>query len=170
MIQRALGRPARIWRRPDGKPVCHGEEGISAAHAGDFTLALVGADGAACDLEEVAVRTETVWHDLLGAEKFDLAGRIADERVESLDTAATRLWTAMECLKKIGQPVASPLVLAANTPDGWTLLRSGPITISTCVAAVRGMKSPLGIAVASRSRTASPPAPGHPSVAGKPGV
>jgi enediyne polyketide synthase len=159
VIQQALGKTARIWRRPDGKPVFLGEENISAAYANDFTLAVAGAGGAACDLEEVAARTDAVWRDLLGEEKFKLAERIARERVESVDTAATRLWTAMECLKKIGQPMKSPLVLESNTEDGWTVLRSGTIMISTCVAAVRGMKSPLGMAVALKSRVENQQAP-----------
>jgi enediyne polyketide synthase len=148
VIQQALGRPARIWRRPDGKPVFDGEEGISAAHALDFTFAVASAGGTACDLEEVAARTDAVWCDLLGKEKFKLAERIALERAESVDAAATRLWTALECLKKIGQPAMSPLVLESSTDDGWARLRSGLVTIMTCVTAVRGMKSPLGMAVA----------------------
>jgi hypothetical protein len=64
----------------------------------------------------------------------------------------------MECMKKIGQPPKSPLVLESNTSDGWTLLRSGIIMISTCVSVVRGMDSPLVMAVALESRPESLPA------------
>jgi hypothetical protein len=64
----------------------------------------------------------------------------------------------MECMKKIGQPAQSPLVLESSTDDGWTLLRSGTIMISTCVTAVRDMKSPLGMAVARDSAIDNPPA------------
>jgi enediyne polyketide synthase len=159
VIQQALGKTARIWRRPDGKPVFPGEEDISAAHANDFTLAVAVAGGAACDLEAVAARTDAGWRDLLGGEKFKLAERMAREQVESVDAASTRLWMAMECMKKIGQPSKSPLVLESNTADGWTLLRSGTIIISTCVMAVRGMKSPLGVAVALKSRVENQQAP-----------
>ena len=159
VIQQALGKTARIWRRPDGKPVFLGEEDISAAHANDFTLAVAVAGGAACDLEAVAARTDAGWRDLLGGEKFKLAERMAREQVESVDAASTRLWMAMECMKKIGQPSKSPLVLESNTADGWTLLRSGTIIISTCVVAVRGMKSPLGVAVALKSRAENQQAP-----------
>jgi enediyne polyketide synthase len=160
VIQQALGKTARIWRRPDGKPVFFGEEDISAAHANDFTLAVAGAGGAACDLEEVAARTDAEWRDLLGeGKKFKLAERIAREQMESVDAASTRLWMAMECMKKIGQPPKSPLVLESSTDDGWTLLRSGAIIISTCVVAVRGMKSPLGVAVALKSRVENQQAP-----------
>jgi enediyne polyketide synthase len=148
VIQRALGEARCVWRRPDGKPLCGETGSVSAAHALDFTLAVASAGGAACDLEAVTARTEAVWRDLLGAEKFRLAERIARERVESMDSAATRLWMGMECLKKIGQAANSPLVLESGAEDGWTQLRSGTVTILTCVAAVRGMTSPLGMAVA----------------------
>jgi enediyne polyketide synthase len=157
VIQQALGKAARIWRRPDGKPVFLGEEDISAAHANDFTLAVACADGAACDLEGVAARPDAVWRDLLGGEQFKLAGRISREQVESVDAAATRLWAAVECMKKIGQPVKSPLVLESNTEDGWTLLRSGSITISTFAAMVHENKLPLVMAVAFKSRAESQP-------------
>jgi len=148
VIQHALGKTARVWRRPDGKPVCAGEETVSAAHALDFTLAVARTGGTACDLEAVASRTDTVWRDLLGAESLQLAERITRAHGESADAAATRLWTAMECLKKLGQPVTSPLVLETSTDDGWTQLRAGGIRIMTCVAAVRGLPSPLVLSVA----------------------
>ena len=169
VIQQALGKTARIWRRPDGKPVFLGAEDISAAHANDFTLAVAGANGVACDLEEVAERTETAWRDLLGGEKFTLAERIAREQVESVDAAATRLWAAMECMKKIGQPVTSPLVLESNMEDGWTLLRSGLITISTYAAMLRENKLPLVMAVAFKSRTQSQPVLAQASAAAQTG-
>ncbi len=148
VIQHALGEAARIWRRPDGKPVVSWEEAVSAAHMQDFTFAAAGAGGTACDLETVTTRTDAVWRDLLGEEKFKLAERIARERIESLDAASTRVWTAAECLKKIGQPVNSTLVLESSTDDGWARLRAGAVTILTCVADVRGADSPLGLAVA----------------------
>jgi enediyne polyketide synthase len=158
VLQQALGSAARIRRRPDGKPVLPDEDGLSAAHALDLTLAVARAGGAACDLEEVATRTDALWCDLLGREKFKLAQRMARQGAESVDTAATRLWTALECLKKIGRPAGAPLVLESNTADGWTLLRSGAIVILTHVAAVRGLKSPLGVAVALTARAQNQPA------------
>jgi enediyne polyketide synthase len=157
VIQQALGKPARIWRRPDGKPVAAGEEEISVAHANDLTLAVAGAGGAACDMESVVSHPDDVWRSLLGEEKFKLAERIALERAESVDAAATRLWTAIECMKKIGQPAQAPLVLESNTEDGWVLLRSGTIVIPTCMVAVHGVNSSLSLAVAFRSRVERQP-------------
>jgi len=151
VIQQALDRPARIWRRSDGKPVFPGEEDVSSAHTNNFTLAVASVGGAACDLETVEPRSDDAWHGLLGGEAFKLAVLAARERAESVDTAATRVWMATECLKKIGQPAPAPLVLEMSTEDGWTLLRSGAVVIPTYVTAVRGMNLPLGVAVALNS-------------------
>jgi len=151
VFRQALGATEVIWRRPDGKPVNAKLEGVSAAHAQD--LMLVVADGAevACDLEPVVARSEPMWRDLLGQDRFVLAGRIGRERTETADAAATRLWVAAECLKKAGCPPEAPLVLEAETPDGWVVLRSGRLAIATCVLAVRNLKSGLAVAVALHS-------------------
>ncbi len=148
LIQQALSQASSLWRRPDGKPVAFGGRGISAAHSQNFTLAVAGRGGVACDLEELAPRSEAVWRGLLGEEGFRLAGGIARERPEDVNTAATRLWTAMECVKKAGLAVEAPLVFEPATADGWVLLRTGSLTVATWVTTVRGMKNALVAAVA----------------------
>ncbi len=158
MIQKALGRAARIWRRPDGKPIILGKEDVSASHKNDFTLAIASIGSVACDLEEVSGRTDVDWGDLLGEDKLKLAGLMAHKRLENMDAAATRLWTALECMKKIGQPANSPLVLELNTADGWTILRSGTITITTFVTTIRGSKFPLAFGFARKSPLENQPA------------
>jgi enediyne polyketide synthase len=163
VIRQALGKPARIWRRSDGKPVSAEAETVSAAHANDLTLAVAGADGVACDLAEVSAQTDTAWFKLLGGEKFQLAERMTREHGEPLDAAATRLWAAAECLKKSGAPADAPLVLEARTDDGWTMLRSGATTIATCAVVARENKLPLVAAVAlnmrAEIRPVTPPLP-----------
>jgi enediyne polyketide synthase len=161
VMQQALGKSACIWRRPDGKPIVLEEASISAGHASEFTLAVAGVGGAACDLEEVIGRPHTMWRDLLGDEAFLMAEWIAHESAESLDVAATRLWTMVECLKKIGQPDASLLVFEGRTEDGWTLHRSGGISIATCAATVQRSKSPLVAAFARVSAVRIQPVLAH---------
>jgi enediyne polyketide synthase len=150
-MQRLLGTNDPIWRRADGKPLGANGHSVSAAHAGDFTLAVAGHVKLGCDLESVTSRTEDVWSALLGGDQMLLAKRIAQERNESLDTAATRLWAARESLKKAGQSVTAPLVLDSTGAREWVLLRSGAMTICTCLAAVRGTPGPLVAAVAIKS-------------------
>jgi enediyne polyketide synthase len=95
-----------------------------------------------------------VWRDLLGAERFALAGRIAGEIGEERGTSATRVWAAAESLRKAGVPAGAPLVLESVAADGWVALRSGPLAVVTCVAPVRGAEAPLAIAILA---TGAPP-------------
>ena len=133
-----LGDNLRIQHRSDGKPEVHHASTVSTAHAGELTLAVIGSSG--CDLEAVAPRP---WRDLLGPERLALAHQLG----EQIDVAGTRVWTALECLKKagaadaplqVGPTVASavPADAAAPLPEplGWVLFASGPRTIATCFA------------------------------------
>jgi enediyne polyketide synthase len=77
-----------------------------------------------------------------------LAQRISREQSEGLDTAATRLWSALECLKKAGLSAEAPLVLDSTTADGWVLFRSGTLAIASYVTTVQGTDAPLAIGLA----------------------
>ena len=151
LMQQALGRPEKIWRRPDGKPVITGEASVSAAHAHELTIAVASEAGAACDMEAVVARPAAVWRELLGEDRFKLAERLAREKSEGMDTAATRLWAATECLKKAGLPVGAALTLESGTTDNWLLLRSGSLMIATCAVVAGNARTILVVAVAVRS-------------------
>jgi enediyne polyketide synthase len=137
-----------LSHRPDGKP----DRQISRSHAGDLVLEVAGDGRIGCDLEPVTGRGEEVWRDLLG-DGFALAELIVRERGESRDAAATRVWTAIESLKKAGVPHGAPLVLdraaaaAAADTDGWLLLRSGDLRIGTYLGPVRELSGPAALAV-----------------------
>ena len=151
-MQQALGVEVPIERRSNGKPEAADAGSVSAAHAGDLTLAVSGAGPLGCDVEPVTARPEAMWRDLLGPERYDLARLIARETEDDLDTAATRVWTALECLKKAGMGPRAPLVLLSSTQDGWVLLASGPLTLATLVVSVRHAQNPLAIATLTRGR------------------
>jgi enediyne polyketide synthase len=138
----------RIFRRPDGKRVTLKREGLSAAHARHLTLAVAGAGVVACDVEEVTARAGAVWDGLLGTDRLKMAERISRERPEGLIAAATRLWTAIECMKKAGLPPEAPLVLDSTTSDGWVLFRSGALTIATGVVSLPATDIPLAVGLA----------------------
>lgn len=130
-IQRALGQKLRILYRPDGKPEVKGEWEVSTTHAAGLTLAVAGHAPLACDLEEVEMRDERILRDLLGTERYALAERVARQGSESLNVSATRVWAAMECLKKAGAPVNTPLILGSIEGDGWIVLLAGNMAIGT---------------------------------------
>lgn len=157
---RALGRPATVRYRPDGRPELDGGPRMSAAHGVGITLCVVGAappdrdtgpsggdtGPLGCDLEPVVGRTSGDWTGLLGRH-LELARQVAAATGESVDSAATRVWTAVECLQKIGRAGGDPLVLGAHDRPGWVLLESGTARVASLVTTLRGGRQPVAVAV-----------------------
>jgi enediyne polyketide synthase len=142
-IRRSLGSDVEVLRRPDGKPEVASEMSISASHAENLTIAVAGRGAVTCDVEPITSRAPQVWQELLGEEGFRLAEVIAKEAGESLDKASTRVWTSLECLKKIGKFIKSPLRFERFLPDGWVLLGAGRAVVATCRSDVRDVENPL---------------------------
>ncbi|MCX0241703.1 type I polyketide synthase [Streptomyces drozdowiczii] len=145
-VQRALGAPAELRYRPDGKPELAGGRHVSAAHGMNLTLATVSDTAVACDVEPVCVRTEKDWAGLLG-DHAPLAELVARTTGEAPDTAATRVWSAVECLKKAGHLTTTSLTLLPRTKANWVLFKSGDLEIATFVTALRTSLEPAVFAV-----------------------
>jgi enediyne polyketide synthase len=150
-IESALG-VSGIIKRADGKPTARDGRNVSASHCGDLTMAVAGNSAVGCDLEVVTTRPSEIWSDMLGVERFKLAEVISRETQETLDVAATRVWTSLECLKKAGAGMNAPLVFASTTPNGWILLASGALKIVSGVVQRNGAKEDLAIAVLTGER------------------
>ncbi len=145
-----------LRHRPDGRPEAAVGTQVTRSHSGSLVLQVEGDGRLGCDLEPVTERTEAVWRDLLG-ERFALAELIARERGETPDAAATRVWAAVESLKKAGVPHGAPLVLeglstssatsSATSSDGWLLLRSGDLRIGTYLGPIQELAGPVALAV-----------------------
>jgi len=127
---------AEVAHRPDGKPVAPGR-GVSAAHSGALTLAVAGPGEVACDLESVESRPPSVWRELLGPERAALAELVSKEQAEALEVTATRVWSAMECMKKAGLPAETPLLFRSAEKDGWVAFTAGRRTIATLRLAIQ---------------------------------
>jgi enediyne polyketide synthase len=140
-MHRALGKDVEILRRPDGRPETAAGDHISLSHSGNLTLAVAGHNQLGCDLEAVTTRVASLWQDLLGYEHYKLARVIMGFAGEDLDTAATRAWSASECLKKSGAAVTSPLVFDSVRGDRCVLLSSGATLIATFIVSVKGAHS-----------------------------
>jgi enediyne polyketide synthase len=145
-MERALGSSGVI-RRADGKPTARDGRNVSASHCGDLTMAVAAHSSAGCDLEIVVTRPPETWSDMLGVERFKLAEIISRETRETLDMAATRVWTSVECLKKAGAGTTAPLVFAGVSPNGWILLASGDLKIASGAVQRDGEKEDLAIAL-----------------------
>lgn len=146
VIESALGGEGVI-RRVDGKPEACDGRNVSASHCGDLTMAVAGHSAVGCDLELVVTRPPEIWSSMLGVERFKLAEIVSREAQETLDAAATRVWTSVECLKKAGAGIAAPLVFASVAHSGWVLLVSGELKIASCVVQTDAEKEKLAIAL-----------------------
>ncbi|MAE65188.1 MAG: beta keto-acyl synthase [Phycisphaeraceae bacterium] len=147
VIEDAVGGPARVHRRPDGKPLLDGDRGVSVSHADGLTLAVAGSGRIGCDAELIDSRPDEAWRDLVGVERIKLVKLISEQTAEATDTAASRAWAAAEALKKAGAAADAPLTLARSGEDGWVTLRSGRLMTATYVAPVKGSAKPVAIAI-----------------------
>jgi enediyne polyketide synthase len=143
-VGRMLDRPTVITHRGDGKPQI-ADEGItiSASHGAGVTLAVAGGECVGCDVERIEERTAEDWQALLTAEQFALAELIRRERGQEPAAAATRVWSAVECLRKAGRTLTGPITLAAGGQAGWVLLQSGAAKIATFVTSVLDQPDPV---------------------------
>ncbi|MEV0428263.1 type I polyketide synthase [Micromonospora sp. NPDC050495] len=152
-LSRLLGRPVRLRHRPDGRPELVGdttdEPVVSVAHGRTVSLAVAAAGDVSCDLEEVSPRSESAWADLLGGHAA-LARLVAAETGEPADVAATRVWSAVECLQKVGRPAVGPLTLHRVVDPCWVVLAVGDLRVATLATTLRDTDAPVVVAVLRR--------------------
>ncbi|MFI6066634.1 type I polyketide synthase [Micromonospora sp. NPDC051227] len=146
---RALGRPAEIGYRPDGRPELREGTLVSAAHDAGLTLCVIGAPG--CDVVRVNPRPVHVWASLLGRHA-DLARAVAETDGESPETAAARVWAAMECLHKAGHTSLAPLGLEPADRAGWAVFSSGDLRIATLATTLHDVPEPVVFAILTEGR------------------
>jgi enediyne polyketide synthase len=141
----ALGGPVDVRYRPDGGPEPVDGVPISSSHAAGVTFAVAGpgTGGVGCDVEPAVARSTQDWSDLLGETAFSLATMLATERCEDLSVAATRVWGALECLRKIGRAGSAPLTAEEPRADRWVVLRSGSAAVATFHTRLLGIDDPV---------------------------
>lgn len=142
----SLGHPVQVNYRPDGRPELRDGRQLSASHTSGLTLAVVAERTVACDMELVRERDESVWQGLLGPFS-ELARLVATDAGESYHASATRIWAAIECLRKAGLSHQAPLTLLRSDRPGWQLFGSGHLRIATLVATVRDLTEPVVFAI-----------------------
>lgn len=142
---RSLGRPTAVRHRPDGRPEVDGGT-VSASHTAGLTLVVTGSGVLACDAETVVARTPEDWSGLVGADLLAVRDVVAREVDESPDVAATRVWSALECVRKTGSST-QVLTLHSVRPGGWVLLSAGAARVATWVTRIEGRTEPVVFAV-----------------------
>ncbi|WP_241479602.1 SDR family NAD(P)-dependent oxidoreductase [Nocardiopsis lucentensis] len=144
-VGRALNRPVRVRRRPDGRPEIPGAR-VSSSHGAGVTLAVVGQGRLACDVETVAERSDREWDGLLGRDSASVRDLVAKEADESVHVSATRVWGALECLRKTDD-TGRALTLEAVLEHGWVVLASGGLRVATWATTLNGEPDPVVFAV-----------------------
>lgn len=149
----ALGRPVSVSYRPDGKPFVEGPDRVSSAHGAGVTFAVSSLDGAlSCDVESCRSRPAEDWVGLLGPQQDGLAKLVSTDTGEEISISATRVWTAVECLRKNGHASVEALVLAEPATDRWVVFRSGTARIATFCTRLLDQQDPVVFAILTESR------------------
>ena len=130
----AAGEKVMLLRRPDGRPEyvpgADAPAGLSLTHSGQLTLAVSAPFVVGCDLEAMPGPDDR--GATLNGEKADLARFIAKDVGETARVSKTRVWAALESLRKCGwRSEGVPLVLHASESDGWVELASGSWRVMT---------------------------------------
>ena len=147
-LRRMLERPVTVVHRGDGKPELMGEDMvISASHGAGVTLVVGRSGRTGCDVETVRERTAADWAGLLGPGQFALAQLVQQERGEDLSVAATRVWSAVESLRKVNRILPGALTLDEGGGGEWVLLRSGRARIATLLTRLRSDPDPVIFAI-----------------------
>lgn len=87
-----------------GKPILEGLESqqveVSLSHDDRFCLCVVGRGPQGCDILPVSHRSQADWILLLTSDRQPLFNQLLANGYDSLDIAGTRLWVAIEALRK----------------------------------------------------------------------
>jgi len=146
-VRRALGRPALVWHRADGRPEV-AEEGIfvCAAHGAGVLLAMASTGPADAGATPARERSAQDWRALFGRGQFDLAKRIGRQTNEPLSVAATRVHAAAQHL-----PPDAEMTPTRVRPDGWVQLACGDALITTFAARLRDVPGPVVFTIATQA-------------------
>lgn len=142
---RAIGGPVSVRYRPDGKPELDGAA-ISASHGAGVSLVVTGSGRLGCDVEPVVRRSAEDWAGLLGAELSQVRDLVVTESGEDVDLAGTRVWCALECLRKTGTTTRA-LTVDRVESDRWVVLSTGDAQVATWVTTLNDLPGKVVFAV-----------------------
>jgi enediyne polyketide synthase len=109
----------------------NGDVQLSLSHDDRACLAVAGSGPQGCDIAAVSPRSREQWLALLGSAREPLLERLlAGPDTGSLDRAGTRIWAAVEALRKAAE--ADPGELAVDRQqDESVLFRGGDLAVLT---------------------------------------
>jgi enediyne polyketide synthase len=120
----------KTTKRTDGKPSANGYS-LSRSYSGNVALSISSEHDIVCDAEMVIHQSDARWCTLLGEAHMQLVSNIQRETGEGRLLAATRVWCAVECIRKAGLQDSSPLLLERSEPDGTVYMHSAGHKVMT---------------------------------------
>lgn len=134
--QRSRGAGFELTYRADGRPETSDGSYLSSSHDESLTITAMGTTALAVDVERIRHQSLDDWKNLLGDQAFATAQQVSAETHDDPDTAATRVWGALECLRKVGY--LDPAVhLGSVQDDGWVRFTVGGSRIATWAGHIR---------------------------------
>ncbi|MBH8576296.1 hypothetical protein I8752_25550 [Nostocaceae cyanobacterium CENA369] len=110
-----------------GKPVLEGLESqqveVSLSHDDKFCLCVVGQGPQGCDIIPINHRSQADWMSLFSSDRQLLLNQLLATDYESVDIAGTRLWAAIEALRKAFD--TKDINLNIDSQQGDTVLFQG---------------------------------------------
>ncbi len=129
-------------KRTDGKPLASGRS-LSRSHVQDSTLVLDADSNIACDMERLVGKPLVLWNTLLGDQNVDLVRMIQTQTSEEYSSVATRIWSALECIRKAGLQMTTPLLFRSSSEHNTIYLDCSGHTIISYKCHIKDEQEPF---------------------------
>ena len=171
-IRRALGPQFVLMHRADGAPQLAGHH-VSIAHGDDVTLAVAHrCKRIACDIQTLPADAATDWPLMLGVQRWGFARDLAASAGLAPAVACLVVWSASECLLKLGHrdwPFEVRQASSVDAPHCGPIVELRCHDLSVAVGLVRlagqGVETAIAVAVTTTpggpARAAACRDPGH---------
>lgn len=118
-----------VIKRNDGKPLIGNGFQFTKSHSDTIEISLKSRIAIACDVERVIHKTNSQWQKLLGDSRYKLAKSVKQVCGEDDNQAGTRVWGAVECLRKSGNSLFSPIIIKGKVSRGIVYFTSGDMVL-----------------------------------------
>jgi len=135
----------------NGKPFIVGSDkiGLSCSHDDRLCICAVGQGTQGCDIEPIKQRSPEAWKDLIGTMRSKLFDTICNMD-KTPDFAGSRIWCALEALRKATDMTESDLKYDSRTND-CIIFSGGELTILTFpIKLLRGRERMVAVTVSGR--------------------
>jgi enediyne polyketide synthase len=132
---------------PSGRPCFDGEThlDVSFSHEGWYCLCAVGSYAQGCDIAAIQNRSQALWTSLLGTAREQLLESVSKD--ESLDVAGTRIWAAVEAVRKASGDEKEALTLVKRVAGNVLFRAFDSFILTTPIHLSHGHRSIVALTV-----------------------